>query len=235
MPMIVYKTLDLDVYWVQSRRLKCDNCMNPFVLIHHDTFNISTTGVPLVSNDEKMRDKVLRQARGKLRSLARENEVGHAACPHCGHYQKWMISSSYLGSITCFSIATPVLVGVAGGIWSWFSTNPNALMITLIAAGCGLLVGATLGFLWARSDCKPQSERDEKSMTDEEFTEMVQKAEAEEADHALAWHFHAEDSEPGEKTLVVSLGFLDEVGDMTGVPESISTTQALAGLVTEPD
>jgi hypothetical protein len=43
MPMIVYKTMDLNVLWAQTRRLACESCRQPFVMVHADSFTAQTT------------------------------------------------------------------------------------------------------------------------------------------------------------------------------------------------
>ena len=78
MPVIVYKTMTIELFYAQGRRIECDSCQRPFVYIHGGGESAQTTGVPVVSNDDKMWDNTLRQAIRSLNKLRRNSKSAKA-------------------------------------------------------------------------------------------------------------------------------------------------------------
>ena len=78
MPVIVYKTMTIELFYAQGRRIECDSCQQPFVYIHGGGESAQTTGVPVVSNDDKMRDNALRQVIRSLNKLRRNSKSAKA-------------------------------------------------------------------------------------------------------------------------------------------------------------
>jgi len=76
MPVIVYKTMTIEP---QGRRIECDSCQQPFVYIHGGGESAQTTGVPVVSNDDKMRDNALRQAIRSQNKLRRNSKLAECS------------------------------------------------------------------------------------------------------------------------------------------------------------
>lgn len=229
MPMIVYKTMDLNVLWAQTRRLACESCRQPFVMVHADSFTAQTTGLPLLSGDEGMRQAVVKQALGRLRALARRRNLGAASCPHCGKPQSWMVGRAYATNVGCFTLGLAAAGFVAGAIWAGAGDLREPLVPLAGLTLLGAALGVGLGIWRARSRFVRPGERDARTMTDAEFGEFLAKCEAGNADHALTWHFTVSKTQPGEKTMVVSLGFLDLVGGLQ-VPPDVTTDQILGGM-----
>ena len=71
-------TMTIELFYAQGRRIECDSCQQPFVYIHGGGESAQTTGVPVVSNDDKMRDNALRQAIRSLNKLRRNSKSAKA-------------------------------------------------------------------------------------------------------------------------------------------------------------
>ena len=105
MPVIVYKTMTIELTYAYGRRINCEHCGKPFTYIHYDNRSEQVTGVPLLSSDDKMRDNAAKQAIKNLAKLADKQKLGQATCPHCRQYQPWMISSAKATGFGCGALA----------------------------------------------------------------------------------------------------------------------------------
>ncbi len=83
MPVIVYKTMTIELFYAQGRRIQCEHCQQPFCYVTGGVQSAQTTGVPIVSSDDGMRQTALNQAISGLRKTAKKRKAGQAMCPHC--------------------------------------------------------------------------------------------------------------------------------------------------------
>lgn len=236
MPVIVYKTLTLNVLHAQTRRIRCALCERPYTLVHGGTFTSQSTGLPLVSGDEGMRRAALKQALKRLRREARRPRRGVASCPHCDRPQPWMVRRVYLSTLLLWMLGLAIVGFLAGALWASLGAKKGgAYMLPrfLGPIAAGAVAGCAIGLRWARRGFAKPGEKDARAMTDEEFLEYVRTCEAGDADHALTWHFRLAKTGPPEKTLLVSLGFLDEAGGLD-VPAGITTEHILREMENQP-
>lgn len=66
MPVIVYKTLELKVLYVQARRILCEYCRQPFTYVVGERKTFNVTGIPIVSSDEGMQSEATKKAASSL-------------------------------------------------------------------------------------------------------------------------------------------------------------------------
>ena len=222
MPVIVYKTMTIELFYAQGRRIECDSCQQPFVYIHGGVESAQTTGVPVVSNDDKMRDNALRQAIRSLKKTAKKQQVGEGKCPHCHCYQEFMVKNSHLGNMGCFFTIGLGLCTlgplILNAIFEWTEEWGTMLMTGAIVGG---ILGLVLGKMSAVTRGPHPDEEDGRSMTDEEFEGFVAKCEEEEYDPFLLWWINC-DNQPGDKQAPVGIGLEDETGQRR-FPVEIST------------
>jgi hypothetical protein len=140
-----------------------------------------------------------------------------------------MLGRVYVGSIAGWSIGLGLAAAVIGAIASAVAdvASEASFMGWVLTAGVlGALAGAAIGYWRGRRQFVAPGQQDGRSMTDEQFKGLVAACEAQDADHALTWYFNLGNSPPGGKTMLVSLGFMDQAGGLE-VPESITTEYIL--------
>ncbi len=213
MPIIAYKTMELAFHHAQARRIACEQCGKPFTFIFKDEDSFSVTGVPLLSNDDKMRAKALKQASNKLRKVSKEERKGQAMCPHCHCYQQWMVTRDRWTSLGCGFLlgGLGLLIVILLANWGFAFTNNYGELI-LWSALAGAVLGAVLG-RWSAISVGPHpDEEDGRAMTDETFTDFLKACVQKDADPILTWHAVVSDETPGAKEIWVSLGLADFTG-----------------------
>jgi hypothetical protein len=227
MPVIVYKTLTLNIKYAQARRILCEHCRQPFTYVWGDSQEFKATGVPLLSSDDGMRKSAMKQAANALAKVAKSPNKGLSMCPHCHCYQSWMVRKSWLAGLGCGLVAGLLLTGIVAivaGIWfSWGS----GLIAAVVAAGAvaGLAFGATSA---VRKGPHPQK-KDESAMTDGEVPALLKTCQEKNADFVLLWYL-ALGNKVAEKQALVSLGVYDTTGQRPLFPRELTTTHALVQL-----
>jgi hypothetical protein len=190
MPVIAYKTMNLTAVWVQIRKIRCEGCHNGFRYLAIGTRNVQSSGVPLISSDDGMRERVGKQLEKALNKLSKKQRQGEGLCPHCQRYQSWMVRASRLshygkglgvgGVIGALSIIPFVLMGGFGAVANL------ALMAGLLALG--LLAGAGWGF---RKSIRPGPHTgmvDHRAMKDAEFGDFMKMCKDKDYQPALTWY-----------------------------------------------
>ena len=228
MPVIVYKTMTIELFYAQGRRVICEQCQNPFCYIAGGVESAQTTGVPIVSSDEGMRDSALRQAIAGLRKTAKKRNVGEAMCPHCQCYQGWMVSNSLFSNLGCFFLLGVILLGVASAILNAFFEFGGWITVVGWSVVAGAIIGLVIGKFMAITAGPHQGEEDARAMTDDQFREFMAQCDEHDADAFLAWWITM-GNEPGEKQAVVSLGMEDQTGQ-PAYPAEMSTDHVLANV-----
>lgn len=227
MPVIVYKTMTIELFYAQGRRVECDSCGQPFCYIHGGVESAQVTGLPLISGDDGMRRDALRQAVVGLKKTAKKSKVGEATCPHCKCYQNWMVSKSKNREMGCFGVLGLLFFGILPGIFAGIYGKEDYVMPLLIG---GSIVGLVAGIMFGRSralDRGPhQDKQDDRSMTDQDFEKFLQKCEAQEYDPFLYWWITLGHN-PGEKQAPVSIGLEDTTTDPK-FPHPLSTDAFIA-------
>lgn len=210
MPIIVYKTLDLNVLYVQARRILCEFCRQPFTYLLGDRKTFNVTGVPIVSSDDGMRKEAMKKASAGLAKVARAKNTGQALCPHCKRYQKWMVSQSRMTAMGCGflgGIALAGIVALLAGIWFQWSSEV-ILGVTVAGAIAGLVVGKLSSL-----DASPQQKEDGRSLRDDEVPGFLKRSVQEGYEPFLFWYLTL-GNKAKEKEALVSLG----VSDLSGWP-----------------
>jgi hypothetical protein len=225
MPVIVYKTLTVNIQYAQARRIRCEHCRQPFTYVWGDSQEFKATGVPLISSDEGMRKSAMKQATAALAKVAKSPNKGLSMCPHCRCYQSWMVRKSRLTGLGCGFLAGLVLAGIVAmvaGIWfSWGS----ALVVGVIAAGA--VAGLALGAQMAVSKGPHPDKKDESAMTDADVPSMLKTCQEKNADFVLLWYL-ALGNKVKDKQALVSLGVLDSSGHRPIFPRELTTTHVIA-------
>ncbi|MBL8810128.1 MAG: hypothetical protein JNM43_08130 [Planctomycetaceae bacterium] len=227
MPVIVYKTMTIELFYAQGRRIECDNCGQPFCYIHGGVESAQVTGLPLISGDDSMRRDALRQAVVGLKKTAKKAKVGEAICPHCKCYQNWMVSSSRNREMGCFGVLGLLFFGILPGIFAAIYNKQDLTMPLFIG---GSLVGLVAGIMFGRSRAlnrgPHEDKQDDRSMTDQDFEKFLQKCESQEYDPFLYWWITLGHN-PGEKQAPVSIGLEDTTTDPR-FPQKLSTDAFIA-------
>lgn len=187
MPVIVYKTMEVHAVWVQLRRIACDGCLRAFNYLAIGTTSGNTTGVPLLSSDEGMREAVRTQIDRNCKRAAATPRQGEALCPHCQRYQGWMVSRSRRRAWG-WGLGLGVLASAVAAVIAWASDAGSALTLGLA------VVGPALGSLWGhwRSLAPGPHEgmTDGRAATDEDLKGFLAMCEEKGFEPALAWFAH---------------------------------------------
>jgi hypothetical protein len=210
MPVIVYKTLDLHVLYVQARRILCEFCREPFTYVLGDRKTFNVTGVPIVSSDDGMRKEAMKKAAAGLTKVARSKNAGQALCPHCKRYQTWMVSQSRMTAMGCGFLGGIVLAGllaIFAGIWFQWSSEVM-LVVTVAGAAAGLGIGKVQSL-----DTGPHLEEDQRSLRDQDVPGLLARCLQGGYEPLLFWYL-ALGNKAKEKEALISLG----VADVSGRP-----------------
>ena len=209
MPMIVYKTLDLKVLYVQARRILCEYCRQPFtyVLGERKTFNV--TGIPIVSSDEGMQGEATKKAASSLAKIDKEKNKGVSLCPHCKRYQGFMVTHSQMMGLGCGFLGGLGIVGFAAMMASiWFMWSSTVVMgLTLGGSALGLAIGKK----WALDRGPHRDLEDQRALKDDEVPDLLARCQQEGDEPFLHWHL-AVGEEPAEDEAFLSLGIRDTSG-----------------------
>lgn len=220
MPMIVYKTLDLTVLYVQARRILCEFCREPFTYVLGDRKTFNVTGIPIVSNDDGMRKEAMKKAADGLAKVSRNRNQGAALCPFCKRYQSFMVSQSRTIGLGCGflgGIAFAGLVAILAGIWlAW-----SAETIFVVTAG-GSLLGLALGKKWALDSAPHLDQEDGRSKRDDEIPSFLARCQ-QEGYEPLLFRYLALGNKTQEKEALVSLGVVDESGRRPVFPREMGS------------
>jgi hypothetical protein len=227
MPVIVYKTLTLNIQYAQGRRILCEHCRQPFTYVWGAEQEFKATGVPLISSDEGMRKSAMKQAANALSNIAKTPNKGESMCPNCKRYQGWMVRKSWFSMLGCGLAAGLILAGivaVAAGIWfNWGATAITGVLIL------GTVVGLGLGGAVATRTGPHPDKTDESAMKDAEVPPFLQTCQEKGADPVLVWYL-ALGNKPAEKQAFISLGVYDTTGQRPIFPRELGTTHVLQAL-----
>jgi hypothetical protein len=226
MPVIVYKTLDLNVLYVQARRILCDFCRLPFTYVIGDRKTFNVTGVPIVSSDDGMRKEAMKKAASGLARIARSKNAGQALCPHCKRYQKWMVSKSRMTAMGCGflgGIALAGLVALLAGIWFEMSSEVM-LGVTAAGAAAGLALGKIKSL-----DAGPHQKEDGRSIRDDDVPGFLKRSLQGGYEPILFWYL-ALGNKAREKEAFVSLGVADVSGWPPVFPRELSSDEVVRHL-----
>jgi len=228
MPVIVYKTMSIDVRHVQVRRIACENCAARFSVVHAGNFTSQTTGVPVLSSDDGMRKQALSSALKRLQKIARKRHAGVARCPSCNEAQQWMSRNTYAGNIGCLGAILLCGGGIAGAIYALFA-DIRAAGPMAVGALVGFVVGSALGaFASKRSLEGPPG--DPRALDDDGLRRLLRTCEEHDLDPALAWYYgELGNKAPPPKSMVVSLGISDPEGTFA-IPDDMRTDTVLTNL-----
>lgn len=227
MPVIVYKSLKLDLVYAQGRRMLCEYCRQPFTLVWGDNKEFEATGIPLISSDEGMRKNAMKQAVKALEQIAKKPNQGHSKCPHCHCYQSWMVRRSILAGLglgVAVGLALAGIVAVVGGVWlAWGSGG----IFATIAVGA--IAGFVVGLRLAVKKGPYPNEKDESALSDADATAFLKQCDEKSLDFVLAWYI-ALGRKVGQKQALTSLGVYDTTGRRPIFPRELTTTHVLVNL-----
>lgn len=227
MPVIVYKTLNLSVLWVQGRRILCEYCREPFTYVHGDRKTFNVTGIPIVSSDDGMRKEAMKKAVTGLAQVARSKNQGQALCPNCKRYQRWMVSHSRTIGIGCGLLGGAVLAGMIAlfaGIWFAWSAE---VMVGLILAGA--ILGLVLGKMASLDPGPHRDKQDQRALADRDVPGFLDKCQQGGYEPFLFWYL-ALGNKANEKEALVSLGVHDSSGRPPVFPRELGSDLVLRGL-----
>jgi hypothetical protein len=226
MPVIVYKTLNLNVLYVQGRRILCEFCRTPFSYIVGDRKTFNVTGVPIVSSDDGMRKEASKKAAAGLARVAREKNAGQALCPHCKRYQRWMVSHSRMTGMGCGflgGIAIAGLLAIFAG--SWFGWGSEVMLgLTVAGAVAGIVIGKL-----ASLDVGPHQKEDQRALRDEDVPGFLQHCSQGGYEPFLFWYL-AMGNKAREKEALISLGIADVSGRPPVFPRELSSDMVVRQL-----
>jgi hypothetical protein len=220
MPVIVYKTLDLNVLYVQGRRILCEFCRQPFTYVVGDRKTFNVTGMPIVSNDDGMRREAMKKAADSLAKISRARNQGEALCPHCKRYQGWMVSRSTRTGLGCGFLGGIALGGmVAIGAGIWFAWSSEVIFGVTAAAA---VLGLALGKMWSLTVGPHREKEDQRSLADADVPGFVERCQSEGYEPFLFWYL-ALGNKANEKEALVSLGIADSSGRPPVFPREMSS------------
>jgi hypothetical protein len=220
MPVIVYKTLDLNILYVQARRILCEFCRQPFTYVLGDRKTFNVTGVPLVSNDEGMRKDAMKKAASGLARVARSKNQGQALCPHCKRYQGWMVRQSKMAGLGCGflgGIAAAGLLAILAGIW--FEWGSEVIFGVTIG---GSLLGVGLGQVWSLDGGPHRDKEDQRAIRDDEVPRLLDRCRKEGYEPFLFWYLTL-GNKTNEQEALVSLGISDSSGRPPIFPRELNS------------
>jgi hypothetical protein len=226
MPVIVYKTLDLNIHYVQARRILCEHCRLPYTYVFGESKKFQATGVPLVSSDEGMRASAMKSAAKSLSKIAQQDKKGSGMCPNCRRFQKWMVRHSQAVGLGCGFLGG---LGVSwfGGfmVLAWMGWSENLLPGIMVG---GTALGLGLGKVLSLSSGQ-HNEADPASMKDDQVPGFLAKCEKEQVDPILYWYL-ALGNEAKDNEALVSLGIRDRTGRVPIFPRELSSEYAIREL-----
>lgn len=220
MPVIVYKTLDLTVLYVQARRILCEFCREPFTYVVGDRKTFNVTGIPIVSNDEGMRKEAMKKAADGLAKVARSKNQGAALCPFCKRYQGFMVSHSRTVGLGCGFLGGIALAGFAAilaGIWFAWSAE-----VSFGVTAGGAVLGLALGKKWSLDSAPQLDQEDGRSKRDDEIPSFLARCRQDGYEPILFWYLTL-GNKTNEKEALVSLGVADESGRPAVFPREMGS------------
>jgi hypothetical protein len=220
MPVIVYKTLDLNVLYVQGRRILCEFCREPFTYVLGDRKTFNVTGIPVVSNDDGMRAQAMKKAADALAKVSRSKYQGEALCPNCKRYQGWMVSRSMRTGLGCGflgGVAVAGLVAILAGIWFAWSTE-----VIFGVTVAGAIAGVALGKMWSLTTGPHREKDDQRALRDGDVPGFLERCRQDGYEPFLFWYL-ALGNKANEQEALVSLGIADSSGRPPIFPREMSS------------
>jgi hypothetical protein len=220
MPVIVYKTLDLNILYVQGRRILCEFCRQPFTYVLGDRKTFNVTGVPIVSNDEGMKKDAMKKAASGLAKIARSKNQGQALCPHCKRYQGWMVRQSKTVGLGCGflgGLAVAGLVAILAGIWLEWGEG-----LIFGITGAGSLLGVVSGHFWSLDSGPHREKEDQRAIKDDEVPGLLDRCLKDGYEPFLFWYLTL-GNKTNEKEALVSLGISDSSGRPPVFPRELNS------------
>jgi hypothetical protein len=205
------KFLNLGVWWLQIRRVRCGECPTTFAYVARELSVATACGIRVVTSDAMMRERLAREVERTGRSLARKPRMGIARCARCHRAQRWMVRRAWLVATAwalgvCVSLSI-VLFLAARPRWrrslpGWFWPAEAALWTS--AAG--------VSWVAVRRRLGKAGEQDPRAMKDEELRSFLGDCERRRVDPVLAWSERAFPRRGLARHVQKSLGFVDLAG-----------------------
>ncbi len=199
MPVITYKTMTLQVVYVQARRILCDQCSRPFEYLMVGKTQSQVASHPFASADS-MRESLKKQVDKMLRSKAQAKRAGAEACPFCHYFQTWMVTSSRLKWMFGLGITGFVLGGIVS--LGMESVVPVVVAVVLLTA-----LGALVALKRKPYDDKVTG----RARSDADYHAMIEECKKQGYDVSLYWYSQTGGTFP-EKTAVIPLPPVDLTG-----------------------
>ncbi len=188
MPVIVYKSMDVSVVWVQARTIRCQGCKERFVYIASGSTTARTTGLPIFSSDEGMREEISKQIQKACEAIQFKPRQGEALCPHCKRYQSWMVSANRQSRGGWGFGCGGALGAVAGGaLYFYIGERTAPWWLWIAGAVLFAAAGVAYGLKTALAEGPHPQLSDARGMKEPEFDEFVIAAQEKELEPTLAW------------------------------------------------
>lgn len=218
MPVIVYKTLSLQVAWAQIRRIRCGECRATFAYVVGGKVTSGSTGLPLVSSDDAMRRSAGRGIDAKLNRIARAKRRGVARCAACGRPQSWMLTNWFVEH-TPIILMSLVLLAPIPAIAGFAFTGSSNVYLTFswvsftVASVLVLAAIAALGWFLVQRALGPEDGPNPRAMSDGDLRAFLADCAARDVDPALTWWWgRVRKKQPSDDLGLASLPFLDAAG-----------------------
>jgi len=189
---IVFKTVEINLFFIIARRILCKNCLKPFNYIFWQKEKAVEPGIPLISKTDSMQIASIINGITLIRKKIRKKNLGISPCPHCNHMQRFM--EKYFDKA---SINKKLKRGLLTGWWcGWLIGFPIVLLMDFDSI-LPLIISITLfpfiGFIYATTTTSKQNIiLKSMSLTDDELASLFEKCEEEEIDPFMAWYTTAE-------------------------------------------
>jgi hypothetical protein len=227
MPIIVYKSLDLNLIYAQAFRILCERCSVPFTYVFGERQSYTVNGIPVLSSSDAMRKSAVKKAFDSLARIAKRKNRGRALCPHCKCYQRSMVRKAQQTTVSLCGMGG-LLLGAVGALALLFNTTAGGWLAWAVLAGgvvAGLMAGRSLAI---KTGPHPQRE-DKNAMRDEEIQGWLATCAANRSDPVLSWYLVL-GKQPLKGEALVSLGVTDLSGRPHVFPPELETDSVLQRL-----
>jgi len=226
--------MTVNVMCVQSRRIGCHYCKNPFIVSFGETNTVEARFNILDKDKKAMRKTLAKNVNEYLFTTAKSKKKGIGRCPHCQKFQPWMKFGSYVGRMVGFSILWAALIAALGLAVATILdlSETNAIYMTIAGGSLGFPFGLIVGALSTRKFLRSTfgDGKDLRVMRDDEFRQFVQECDNNKQDPAEEWNFRILGYPvPGDVSVYVSLGFKDVIGGLD-IPKKYHTKHVIKEL-----
>ena len=192
---IVMKTREVDIFFVQGRRVCCEKCGKPFTFLLWGKRKGTAVGLPILSGKEEMGERCIKTGLRRIGHFLANNDIGCAACPSCEHTQGWMLefhkravvkrrlkwglgSAWFIGWFIGFALVLILF------LMSWDMEEGGLLAAMLLPVPVSLI----LGVVWAVRSVRRPPDDAYISATDEDLRAWIEACEVQELNPILAWY-----------------------------------------------